>query len=170
MTSVTFLQQTAPADLRPGRRASVTITQIAPPQPDFNARMYRDVGAGWKWSDRRRWSPEHWAEYVADPRVRTLRAARGAEVVGFAELRTTPFEEGVEVEIVYFGLLPRFTGQGLGGWMLTEVVCTAWATPGCRRLWLHTCADDSPAALPNYLARGFVEYAHSEHGCADCTA
>ena len=27
---------------------------------------------------------------------------------------------------------------------------------GARRVWLHTCTLDNPAALPNYLKRGFV--------------
>jgi len=27
---------------------------------------------------------------------------------------------------------------------------------GATRVWLHTCTLDGPAALPNYLARGFV--------------
>ncbi len=26
---------------------------------------------------------------------------------------------------------------------------------GARRVWLHTCTLDHPAALPNYVARGF---------------
>ena len=29
-------------------------------------------------------------------------------------------------------------------------------TIGAARVWLHTCTLDDPAALPNYLARGFV--------------
>jgi hypothetical protein len=29
---------------------------------------------------------------------------------------------------------------------------------GATRVWLHTCTLDSPVALPNYEARGFVRY------------
>jgi hypothetical protein len=39
--------------------------------------------------------------------------------------------------------------------LLTEAVREAWrARPS--RVWLHTCTLDHPAALPNYLQRGFV--------------
>ena len=58
------------------------------------------------------------------------------------------------VEIAYFGLLPEFIGRGYGKHLLTEAVERAWSA-GARRVWLHTCSLDDPAALPNYRARGF---------------
>ena len=58
------------------------------------------------------------------------------------------------VEIAYFGLLPEFFGRGWGGHLLTRAVDTAWSL-GAARVWLHTCTLDHPAALPNYLRRGF---------------
>ena len=70
---------------------------------------------------------------------------------GYFELRSEP--DGA-VEIVYFGLLPQFTGRGFGRYMLTEAVEQAWAS-GARRVWLHTNTLDHPAALPNYQKRGF---------------
>ena len=48
-----------------------------------------------------------------------------------------------------------FHGRGLGRYMLTRAVEEAWRTPHARRVWLHTCTLDGPAALPNYLGRGF---------------
>ncbi len=61
------------------------------------------------------------------------------------------------VEIAYFGLLPEFLGRGLGKYLLSEAVEAAWAL-AASRVWLHTCSLDGPAALPNYVARGFVPY------------
>ena len=29
---------------------------------------------------------------------------------------------------------------------------------GAKRVWLHTCTLDNPAALPNYLKRGFTPF------------
>jgi GNAT superfamily N-acetyltransferase len=58
------------------------------------------------------------------------------------------------VEIVYIGLLPHFTSQGLGGQLVTLAVQRAWQK-GAKRVWLHTCTMDHPRALANYLARGF---------------
>ena len=59
------------------------------------------------------------------------------------------------MEIVYFGLIGRYFGRGLGGWMLTRAVEEAFAL-GATRVILNTCTLDAPQALPNYLARGFV--------------
>ena len=33
----------------------------------------------------------------------------------------------------------------------------AWAD-GANRVWLHTCTLDDPAAMPNYLKRGFLPF------------
>ena len=181
MSSVTYLQQTAADQLRPANAADLTIRRVFPAEPSFNAGMYREVGGDWKWGDRLEWSEGRWASYASDPCVSTLRATLDGEVVGFAELRmspcdpevdsvTTGSDDGVDVELVYFGLLPQFAGRGLGGWFLSEVTRIAWNVPGVRRVWLHTCSDDSPAAIPNYVARGFVEYARADTGCPACTA
>jgi hypothetical protein len=41
--------------------------------------------------------------------------------------------------------------------MLTATVERAWEQ-GTSRVWLHTCTLDDPAALPNYIKRGFAPY------------
>ena len=48
----------------------------------------------------------------------------------------------------------HFHGRGLGGHFLTQAVQPRM---GSRRhaVWLHTNTFDHPAALPNYLKRGF---------------
>jgi GNAT superfamily N-acetyltransferase len=45
-------------------------------------------------------------------------------------------------------------GQGLGRALLTKAVDVSWSLRPTR-VWLHTCTLDHPAALANYLARGF---------------
>ena len=60
------------------------------------------------------------------------------------------------MEIAYFGLVPAAIGRGLGRALLTAAVDAAWSLkPVPSRVWLHTCTLDHPAALRNYLARGF---------------
>jgi GNAT superfamily N-acetyltransferase len=63
-----------------------------------------------------------------------------------------------DVELAYFGLLPRFIGRGIGGILLTKAVKLAWETCGTTRVWVHTCTLDGPTALANYQARGFRTY------------
>jgi GNAT superfamily N-acetyltransferase len=62
-----------------------------------------------------------------------------------------------EIELVQFGLMPEFIGQGLGRYFLQWTIDKAWSH-GPRRLWLHTCTKDHLAALPNYLKAGFAVY------------
>ena len=62
-----------------------------------------------------------------------------------------------DVEIAYFGLLPEFIGQGLGGYFLRWALHRAWQLqPG--RVWLHTCSLDHPNALNNYQKAGLLPY------------
>ncbi len=73
---------------------------------------------------------------------------------GFAELDRRI--EG-EIELVQFGLMPEFIGQGLGRYFLQWTIDKAWSY--CpRRFWLNTCTKDHPAALPNYLKADFAIY------------
>ena len=74
--------------------------------------------------------------------------------MGYAELE---WQAGGDVEVVYFGILPQFIGQGLGGHLLTAAVERAWQR-GAARVWLHTCTLDQPHALAHYQARGFRLY------------
>ena len=81
-------------------------------------------------------------------------AARAGDPAGFFELERHP--DG-SVEIAYFGIARRLHGRRLGAQLLTVAVREAWAMAPTR-VWLHTCTLDSPAALPNYLARGFTPF------------
>lgn len=59
-----------------------------------------------------------------------------------------------DIELALFGILPQFTGQGIGGYPLTVAIQRAWEK-NPTRVWLHTSSLDHPQALQNYLARGF---------------
>src|SRR6185436_19065794 len=108
----------------------------------------------WEWKDKREWSDAQWRQYAERPGLRTFAAYYEGSPAGYYELGT---DESTDIEIVYFGLLPAFVGKGFGGALLTHALKEAWSShPG--RVWLHTCSLDHPAALKNYLARGFKIY------------
>ncbi len=131
------------------------ISMLTPPAFEVNRRFYRDVGAKWGWTDRLPWSDEQWTAYVNRPQFQTWIASVDGESAGYFELEA----QGLgDVEIVYFGLLDRYIGCGLGGAMLSEAVERAWSFGEVRRVWLHTCTKDHPAALENYRRRGFQLY------------
>jgi GNAT superfamily N-acetyltransferase len=127
--------------------------------PSFWRFLYTEVGRGHQWVDRLPWSPEEIRAYLADPAVSLwLMTAWGAPA-GYFELRRDP--DGA-TEIAYFGLLKEFHGRGLGGHLLTQAVQRAW-DDGASRVWVHTSTLDHPAALPNYLKRGFTVYKREDY-------
>jgi len=157
-----FLEMRDEAALRPAAppRRPVELRRAEVPSPEFSRFLYTAVGGDWYWTDRLGWTYADWQRWVERPALSTWVAFEEGSPAGYAELEVqTPAGDDprTEVEIVSFGLLPQFRGAGVGGWLLTEVLRRAWATKP-RRVWLHTCSLDGPAALPNYQARGLAVY------------
>lgn len=156
LTSVrTYLEMRDRAQLRAAPAAPATnvrIEQVHDCPPSFWRYLYTEVGGKYHWHDRLPWTSEQIARYLADPALSLhVMWVRGAPA-GYFELHA---EAAGAIEIVYFGLLDQFTGRGLGAYMLTAAVNRAWDA-GATRVWLHTNTLDHPAALPNYLKRGFT--------------
>ena len=149
----THLEMRQITALRPSRStvAGMALTREIPTAADYRA-LYAAVGQNWHWHDRLQLSDEELDEYFASDDVRLWVLRTGGEVAGYFEVKR--HQEG-RVEIMYFGLTPEYIGRGLGGWLLTRAVEEAFALDATH-VTLHTCTLDAPAALPNYLARGFV--------------
>lgn len=155
----TYLEISSVTQLVSGRPPSVSATlhRIDPCTVDAWRALYRQIGAPWHWHDRDSWDQRAMAAHLERPEVRVYRVeAELGQVwtddVGFLELER--HSDG-SIEIAYIGLDQRVLGRRLGGWLVAQAVQTAFAW-GAVRVWLHTCSLDAPAALPNYLARGFV--------------
>jgi GNAT superfamily N-acetyltransferase len=152
----TYLEMLSPESLRPSRLDDPRLT-LASEQPcsvPLYRTLYQEVGELYHWRDRLAWSDATLARHLErdDVAVWVLRVE--GQLAGYFEL--VHHADG-SVEIAYFGLRQPFIGRGLGGHLLTRAVDEAWRS-GATRVWLHTCTLDGPAALPNYLARGFREY------------
>ncbi len=154
----TYLVISSLQQLVPGQRPNVpaTLERIAPCSVDTWRGLYRQVGAPWHWHDRDAWDHDALAAHLARPEIQIYRVtaaidADWTDAAGFLELER--HADG-SVEIAYIGLDQRVLGRRLGGWLVSEAVRTAFAW-GAEQVWLHTCTLDAPAALPNYLARGF---------------
>ena len=116
--------------------------------------LYTSVGSAWNWTSRGKHSDADLARLIQDPREEMHVLFVEGVPAGFAELdRRVPDE----IELVQFGLVPEFIGQGLGKYFLQWVIDKAF-TYSPKRFWLHTCTHDHPAALPNYLKSGFTIY------------
>jgi GNAT superfamily N-acetyltransferase len=149
----TYLAMSAPADLTPAARpeGDLRVERAGFCPTAFFRYLYAEVGRPYRWTDRLAWSDERVRAYLdaGDVTVHVL-YVEGAPA-GYFELKR--HEDG-STEIAYFGLMGDYIGRGLGGWLLTRAVETAWAG-GPQRVWLHTCTLDHPNALRNYLRRGF---------------
>jgi GNAT superfamily N-acetyltransferase len=155
-----YLQMLSPGELRPSRAsaAHAQVARVATPLPELNRFFYTAVGGSWFWIDRLSWTYAKWHAYLAEPRVETWVLSVAGVPAGYFELDAAAGDP----EIAYFGLLPTYVGQGLGGHLLTRAVERAWELGG-QRVWLHTCSLDHPAALAAYQARGFALYHTEEH-------
>lgn len=148
----TYLEMSAPDELLaatlsdPGLR----LERVVDCPVSFYRFLYGEVGRHHHWVDRLEWSDEQVRSYLDSPDVGLWVLWLHGAPTGYFELRS---QEGA-TEIAYFGLLPEFKGRGLGKHLLTAATQTAWGA-GARRVWLHTCSLDDPAALPNYMQRGF---------------
>ena len=149
----TYLEMTAPGDLRPASAPDPAprVERLVECPPSFFRYLYAEVGRPHHWTDRLSWGDERVRRHLADPAVSLWLLSWHGAPAGYFELRR---HEDDSVEIAYFGLLPEFTGRGWGKYLLSVAVETAWQS-GAPRVWLHTCTLDHPAALPNYLRRGF---------------
>ena len=152
----TYLELAEPGQLAPFKLDDhlLRLARVPVCTVELSRRLYREVGEAYHWVDRYQWTERAWREYVTQPGFGVWILSWDGDLAGFFELRT---EEDGAVEIALFGLVPKFQGKGFGKHLLTGAVETAWAI-GATRVWLHTCTLDSPAALPNYLGRGFVPY------------
>jgi GNAT superfamily N-acetyltransferase len=152
---VTYLQMFA----RPERtvlppRDGLTILHAKHPTMAYYRFLYDAVGRPWQWLGRRMLSDAELAIIIHDPRDEVHVLHVEGVPAGFAELDRRC--EG-EIELVQFGLMPEFIGQGLGRYFLQWAIDRAWGY-GPRRFWLHTCSLDHPAAILNYRKAGFEVY------------
>ena len=146
-----FCPKAAPPDFR--------VALVAPADPDLNRKLYQMVGASWNWTDRLKWSDNDWQRYVHRDALTSWVGRIGDQPAGYFELEC---QQGGDVEIAYFGLLPEFIGRGLGGPLLSAAIERAWNVPDTQRVWVHTCTEDHKHALDNYRKRGF-EVFKTEH-------
>lgn len=124
------------------------------PLPELNRFLYTAVGGDYFWIDRLPWTYQQWQTWLDRPELETWLAYQNGTVAGFFELE----QQGDSVEISIFGLIPKFTGLGIGGVLLSRCIQRAWELKPTR-VWVHTCSLDGVQALANYQARGFKVFA-----------
>jgi GNAT superfamily N-acetyltransferase len=158
--TVTFLEmlQKPNALPPPQPRGKLALLKSEKPPGHFYRYLYDTVGEAYFWVDRKKLSPEALLETIQDPlNVLYVLYSEGSPA-GMAEL---DLRTHGTANIAYFGLMPEFTGKGLGYFFLYHTCINAWAL-GIERLTVNTCTLDHPRALPLYQRLGFSAYAREE--------
>ncbi len=121
------------------------------PTAAFYRFLYDTVGEPWLWYERRALGEAALGRIITDENVEIYVLYVDGVPAGFAELdrRKPP-----DIELTYFGLMPDFIGKGLGRYLLTWAIDTAWNYEP-ERLWVNTNSLDHPKALALYQRCGF---------------
>lgn len=151
----TYLQMTNPGEhLRAEYPPDFPVVRVEKCTVAFYRFLYAAVGGRYQWVDRLAWTDDQVRRHLERPDISIQVLYIGGAPAGYFELE--PHPDG-SVEIAYFGLMQEFLGQGLGKMLVSCAIDRAWEK-GANRVWLHTCTLDDPAAMPNYLKRGFQPY------------
>lgn len=152
---VYYLEMLAPNGRAvPPPREGLSVVQAKKPTVSYYRFLYNAVGKDYHWLHRGKLSDAELTEILHGPQDDLYVLHVEGTPAGFAELVRHRLDD---IELVQFGLLPEFIGQGLGKYFLQWTIDKAWSHSP-KRYWLHTCTLDHPKALPNYQEAGFVIY------------
>lgn len=161
---VTSLEMRARPPLRPTPDSPLRLVRWPAPALDKYRALFRRIGEPWLWFSRLVMPAAQLDQILADPDVYVYAVEDRAGIeVGMLEL---DFREPATCEVAYFGLVPELAGQGHGRWLMAQALALAWSND-VRRVWVHTCTLDHPAALGFYRAQGFEPYARAVETFSD---
>jgi GNAT superfamily N-acetyltransferase len=150
---VTYLEMLEPpaTEVPP---STLQLRHVASPAADHYRALFRKVGSPWLWFSRLIMDDDQLEAIIRDPAVELFEVAAVEAVVGMMEL---DFRKAGECELAFIGLVPGLAGQGHGRWLLAEGIQRAWRD-GVKRVHVHTCSLDHPAALSAYRRAGFTPH------------
>ena len=152
---VTYLEMFAPPEPWPERpRPDLALRHVLEPDIGWYRATIRSIGEAWLWFSPLVIPEAELSVLLSNPLLEIHALQRGGETVGIVELdRRVPHE----VEISFFGVAAREIGTGAARILMNRTLALAF-DGGARRVWLHTCNFDHPAAVPFYLRSGFAPY------------
>jgi GNAT superfamily N-acetyltransferase len=148
---VTHLEMTERPALRRDPLGDWTLRRQERPELDWFRDLYQRVGEDWLWFSRAQMPDAELAAIVQSPLVEIYALLQGRREEGLVEL---DFREAGQCELVSFGVTAQLIGSGAGRWLMNRTLELAWSRP-VRRVWVHTCTLDHPAALAFYQRSGF---------------
>jgi GNAT superfamily N-acetyltransferase len=155
-TTVTLLEMTtAPSQhVPPPANLKLALMLAERPPVHFYRYLYDIIGRDNHWVDRARLPDAELAGLITAEETEIFVAYANGVPAGYFELE---WRDGEDIWLAYFGIVPEFRGRGLGKWLLSEALATAWLKEP-ERVRVETCTLDDPRALPLYQRMGFVPY------------
>lgn len=152
---VTYLEMAAPPPPQSGTEpADLDLRLIAHPDVAWFRGVIRTVGERWLWYSPLVMAEAELAAIICDPLMETRVLERAGVLAGISQIdRRVPGE----VEIAFFGVTEPDIGKGSARWLMDRTLELAFV-PGVRRVWVHTCTFDHPAAVPFYIRSGFAPF------------
>ena len=151
---VSFLEMLEPP-VEPPPPAPLSLWKVDAPSTDDYRALFRAVGSRWLWFSRLIMDDAKLAAIIQDPKVGLYKVVH--DELGEVGMLELDFRVEGECELAFIGLVPELAGQGHGRWLLAQAVHLAWRE-GVRRVHVHTCTLDHPAALKAYRRAGFVPF------------
>ena len=153
-TKVFYLRMDQPPSENFTTREDVSFKPVPKPidVTDYLA-YYASVGSQFNWVDRFIMAKGELRSKINADNVDIYVMEVGEQEAGFLELG----KETDYVELMYFGLFPKFIGTGLGKYFLEWSIHKAWSYSP-KWIQLNTCELDHANALPTYRKLGFKEY------------
>ena len=148
---VTYFEMVAPPAPRPEpQRPDLALRRIMEPDVSWYRATIRLIGEAWLWFSPLVMPEAKLSALLRNPLLEVYALERQGETVGIAELdRRVPGE----VEISFFGVVAAEIGTGAARILMNRALALAFQS-ATRRVWLHTCSLDHPAAVPFYPALG----------------
>lgn len=159
-TTVTFLEMHAKpalAYIAPPLK-NYALFRAEKPPVHFYRYLYHMVGRDYAWVNRKHMSDAELMQIIHHPEVEIYVLYAAGAPAGFFEL---DYRELPNADLVFFGLLPEFTGAGISRFLLAQAINLAWQHD-TKRLQVQTCTLDHPRALPLYQQMGFTAFAQEE--------
>ncbi|HET7716502.1 MAG TPA: GNAT family N-acetyltransferase [Bauldia sp.] len=152
---VTYFETFArPEPLPEPHRPDLRLRHIPEPDVGWYRTTIRTIGEPWLWFSPLVIAEAQLAAFLRNPLIEVYALERNGETVGIAELDRRMAEE---VEISFFGVVESEIGTGAGRLLMNRTLEHAFREKP-RRVWLHTCSFDHPAAVPFYRRAGFIPY------------
>jgi len=132
----------------------LALLRVENPTIAYYRYLYERVGDPIFWYERKQLGDAELKAILDDPKVELYVPYVGGEPAGYVEIDRRP---APDVSLNYFGLMPEFTGRGIGWYFVNWAIDMAWES-GPRRLIVDTCTLDHARALQTYQRAGFQPY------------